>query len=448
MLKESTELYMTLVQNRQRLSSGNKNMNNLRFSWILFAALAIASCAPKGGTLRSPDYKGNVGSNSSNTSAEEIANKEESVDKAGNPISEKSSAHKKFVGRNISLVLPFQLNVNAIALGESDVKRAALALDFYQGFQMGLNELAKKGANFYLNVLDSKDNDFQNATLAQSDKVKESSLIVGPIYPKEIRSFGSNLTNKEVLQINPLAASMPTEFNLPNLVSLTPPIRAHMSAIALEVAKQYGPGDVILLYNTADTDGKQFLSGMLSAIKQSKPTVEIYAVSSVTQLNEKLSSTGNNIIVTGTTDKFQIKTLLSNLENKATESYYTFKLFGHPLWARYDFDVYTNFSNYIPTITSESHLKPWHNKVKEFKTKYFEQYGVNPSDNSYKGYDAATYFGGLINKYNTGNIQEHLLVENFTGIFSSYKFKYNAAWGYGNEAVTFQVYDGKSFSQR
>lgn len=437
---------MTSVQNHQQLLSGNKKLKNFSFLLIIACILFASSCAPKRGVLRSPDYKGNVGSKDPNAT-DATGNKD--PDKESAAESGKASANKKYIDRKISLVLPFQLHEISIgSLMDADVKRSSLALDFYQGFQLGLDELAGKGSNFYLNVLDSKDDDFQNATLAQSEDIKEASLIVGPVYPKEIKTFGTNLVNKEVLQINPLAASMPAEFNLPNLVSLTPPIRSHINAIASEVARQYMPGDIIILYNTSDADGKQFLNGMLSAIKQYKPAVEIYAVSSTTQMNEKLSATGSNLIVTGTTDKFQIKTLLGNLDLKVKEGYYSFKLFGHPLWSRYDFEVYPNFSDYAPTITSENHLKNWSAKAKTFKESYYTRFGVNPSDNSYKGYDAAIYFGGLIDKYGGRNLQDHLTTESFNGLYSSYKFKHNDAWGFSNDAVSIQVYTGNAFGLR
>ncbi|WP_140938187.1 hypothetical protein [Sphingobacterium lumbrici] len=418
-------------------------MKNFSFLFAFACILFVSSCAPKRGVLRSPDYQGNIGGKDvkiPNVAEDKVA-EDENADESG-----KRSA--KYVGRIISLVLPFQLHqISGESLIDTDIKRSALALDFYQGFQLGLEELAGKGSNFYLNVLDSKDDDFQNATLAQSEDVREASLIVGPVYPKEIKTFGANLVNKEVLQINPLAATMPTEFNLPNLVSLTPPIRSHINAIALEVARQYRSGDVIIIYNTSDADGKQFLNGMLTAIKQSKSVVEIYSVSSIAEMNEKLSATGTNLIVTGSTDKFQIKTLLGNLDLKVKEDYYSFKLFGHPLWSRYDFDVYPGFSNYTPTITSESHLKSWSAKAKAFRETYYTQFGVNPSDNSYKGYDAAIYFGGLIDKYGK-NLQDHLITEPFSGLYSAYKFKHNDTWGFSNDAVSIQVYTGNSFDLR
>ena len=437
---------MTSVQNHQQQSSGNKILRRAYFISTLALVLGVTSCLPKTGVLRSPDYKGALGTQT----AEEVAKAEELARKEAADREKEldnMSKAKALKDKSISLLLPFQLHqLNAQALQSQDVQRSAMALDFYQGFQLGLEELAvKSNKSFNLNVLDSRDNPAHVADLSVSNSVLTSSLIVGPVYPQEIKAFGARFEDKNVLQINPLAASMPTEFNLPNLVSITPPIKAHANAIAKEVAKQYLTGDIIIVYNTADADSRQFLNGMMSAIKEHKPSATIVTVSTLAQLNEQLRTTGTNLIVTGTTDKTHLSNLVSSLSKKYTETYNAIKLFGHPLWDRYDFSNYKTFSELNPIISTESNLKSWTTAVKTFKSNYSSKYGVDPSDQSYKGYDAAIYFGGLLHKYGPEKIKEGLLAEKFTGIYNTYQFRYNEAWGYANEYVSFKEYRNGGF---
>ncbi len=407
-------------------------MRNIFVLYIAVLFMGISACTPKVGVLRSPDYKGDVGAGTE-------------VDKgaasAKDPNAKDANSSKHLVGSNIALVLPFQLDQIATpSILEKDVKRSALALDFYQGFQLGLEELSKKGKNYFLHVLDSRDNDIQNATLAKSEAVDGAAVIVGPVYPKEIKSFGSNLADRNTLQVNPLAASMPSEFNLPNLVSLTPSIKAHANTIAREVARAYSAGDVIILYNTSDNDGRQFLSGMLGAIKQAKSNANVLSVSTVAQLNENLSTTGVTHVVTGTTDKLLIKILIGNLHNKTEEENYNFRLYGHPLWDRYDWSIYPKFADLKPKISSESILKDGVSPVSKFKEVYQQEYGVQPSDHSFKGYDCAMYFGTLLAKYDKDQLKDKLVEEGYEGLFSRYKFTHNDTWGYVNEAVAIRTY--------
>src|SRR5690606_6409852 len=166
--------------------------------------------------------------------------------------------------KSVALLLPFQLHkMNKNNPNSQDVERATLALDFYQGFELGLQNWVNKGANLTLEVLDSQDSDVKSNALGKEAKIVDFDMIVGPVYPKEIKSFQSGLKSnagfsKKTLHISPLAATMPSEFNFPNLISLTPPILIHIRSLAKRIVEDFQPGDAILFYHTEDASNKQF----------------------------------------------------------------------------------------------------------------------------------------------------------------------------------------------
>lgn len=427
-------MFTTSVQSHLLQLSGNKTLiSSKKILIALTVTLGVTSCTPKVGVLKSPDYN--------STSAQGNSSKE-----GTNQGSLEHSKKNKFDQKNIALLLPFQLHqINPTSLDAQDVKRSALSLDFYQGFELGLEELSKHGAGFNLDVIDSRDNVRFVTELATSSKLEDASLVVGPVFPQEIKSFGTSFKDKEVLQVNPLSAAMPSEYNLSNLVSLTPPIKAHSEAIAGRVAKLFLPGDIIIVYHTGDSDSRQFLTGMSAAIKQFKSSAQVISVNTLSELNSALNGAGKNYVIAGTTDKNSLKGLVDNLLKQYQENYYKINLFGHPLWDRYDFSMYPGVLALNTTITTESNLKPWTSEVKQFKENYYESFGVNPSDASYKGYDTAIYFGKLLEKFGAANLKDKLTKEHYSGIYNSYKFKHNPVWGYMNEAVFFKVYQGNSF---
>src|SRR5690606_22589064 len=158
-----------------------------------------------------------------------------------NQASEKENsakAKKIAVERTIALLLPFQLdNISGTGVEEKDVKRSALALDFYQGFELGLRALNNK--TFNLKVIDSKDNTYYNSTLASSEEIANSGIIIGPVYPIDIKAFGNNLADKNKLIISLLAASPASEFGLNNLFTVTPSKNSHSKGIATRVASDH-----------------------------------------------------------------------------------------------------------------------------------------------------------------------------------------------------------------
>ena len=69
---------------------------------------------------------------------------------------------------------------------------------------------------------------------------------------------------------------------------------------------------------------------------------------------------------------------------------------------------------------------------------------VDPSEYSYKGYDAGLYFVNLLNKYGE-EYADKVAEEDYQGIFSNYQFRFNPEWGYVNEGLKLKTYRNGSF---
>src|SRR5690606_12410527 len=83
-------------------------------------------------------------------------------------VEEEVEEIEEFVPK-IALLLPFQLNRSTgTNPTDADLKRAELALDFFQGFEMGLKRIAGLGLSIDLEVLDTRDSEVEARALAQS----------------------------------------------------------------------------------------------------------------------------------------------------------------------------------------------------------------------------------------------------------------------------------------
>src|SRR5690606_35103842 len=202
--------------------------------------------------------------------------------------------------------------------------------DFYQGFKLGLDALAQNGTNFKLNVVDTRDDAAENARVAKLQEVQDAALVVGPVFPKEIQVFGFNASLKNTLQISPLAASMPSEFNLPNLVTVTAPISAHVEALATHIAAQYRSGDVVIFYQTQDAESERFLSPLKAEINRLNQEISVVEVSDEASLESSVHISGKNLVVLATTNKYQISPILAQLRRLQDELSYQIQLFAHP----------------------------------------------------------------------------------------------------------------------
>lgn len=427
---------MISVQNRPLQLSGNK-------IWVAaLVALCLASCTTKKSTvLRSPSS----GQGEQQTAVTKPAvDKDKIVAKVGDIQDVNGHAVKN---NRIALLLPFELSGIAGTITKEDVERSSLALDFYQGFQLGLDKIAKEGALFDLQVIDSRDNVAYNATLGTSANVKDAVLVVGPVYPREIKSFGQTFANKNVLQVSPLAATMASEFSLPNLVSITPSIRTHSETLAKYVADQYYTGDQILVYDAGDDESKQFLVNFVSEISKANAQAKVKTVMSVNELNNSLVLTGTNHVISGTANKNLVKGLLDAMDERFLNPGNQFKLYGHPNMAKLSFENFENMDFYGLTITSSNLVNEGDSDTRKFIGNYKSAYKVDPSEFSYKGYDAALYFGRLIHKYGVYYVSR-MTQDKFSGLNSDYKFEFYPKWGYANRALGIMVYHNKKFERK
>jgi len=346
---------------------------------------------------------------------------------------------------NIALLLPFELNkANPHAPSAEDIKRSALALDFYQGFKLGLDALAEKGTNFRLNVLDTRDDPAENMRIAKLSEVQDAALVVGPVYPKEIQVFGFNASLEDALQISPLAASMPSEFNLPNLVTVTAPITAHVQALATRIAQQYRPGDAVIFYQTQDAASRQFLAPLKTEIGRLKKDITVIEVADEQSLESNVHLSGKNLVVLATTNKYQISPILAQLRTLQNELSYQIQLFAHPNWTKLDFDESDGLASFRTCVTSSYYVDRERVDVRKFDEQYRHEFGVVATEFAYKGYDAAFYFGGLLAKYGA-DYKKHITEAEYKGLHNVFRFEYNANWGYVNNAVSILQYRNGDF---
>lgn len=413
---------MILVQNHRLPLNGS----NLIFV-ILFAGLMWGACAPK--ILRPSGSKD--AKQPSKEKEEESRDVEEEV------------AEKEIVSFNsIALLLPFQLDKVIDSMpNRKDVERSSLALDFYQGFKLGLDRLTSEGDNFKLNVLDTRDNAGEVQRLAVGQDIEDAQLVVGPVFPAEINAFSkaANLNGK--LQISPLAASDPSQYNISNLVTVTPPIEIHAQATAKYIAEEYQVGEQIIIVDNDEGDSKKFLLPLKTTLN--KLNISFKEVKEIEELEMSLGVSTANIVINASTNQFFVAPLIAELYIQKTENAYDISLVGHPNWNRLDLDP-----NYLSTlntcISSSYYVNDNDSEARRFRQQYTDLFRVAPTDFAYKGYDAGLFFGRLLAEHAEDYV-DRLVKEKHDGLSMGFDFSYIPNAGYINHHVRLLRFDGKRY---
>jgi ABC-type branched-subunit amino acid transport system substrate-binding protein len=405
---------MILVPNRLRLLSGN-NFVIILSMLILLSACSKKITAPKPVDIPSPAER---------DKQKEIV-----------PVKEKTD-------HSIALLLPFELNsINLKTAGRRDVAKADLAIDFYQGIKLALDSLTANGHNFNLQVFDTQNQETRVVNLAMASSVRSNDLIIGPVFPDAIKTFADFSELGGALQLSPLAAAMPAEFNNPGLVTINNTIDQHGRKIAEFISLNYKPELVnVVLINTQKTDDAKFSSFFKSSLAQlSGGKFRITERSTAIAIESFLNPAKNNLVIIASSDRLFLLPAIDKLYKLVNQGY-RIDLFGHPNWIKGKYLSQEKMQALKSKISTSYYVNYKAQNVKNFIARYRDEYGLEPSEYSFKGFDIGFYFGGLLEKYGK-DYADHLGDSVYKGLHNNFKFSRDPKFGFINNELMILRYN-------
>jgi hypothetical protein len=407
---------MTLVRNHRPPLSGNKWL-------IVFVALIVGACSPKLRPVPQPSVK---------TTTEKPAPEEKQPATA---VSAKTSV--------ISLILPLGLDHAAFkqTYSAADLKKANMSIEYYQGFKLALDSLTSIGANYKLQIFDSKDDAAQAHSLAFNPQIRNGDLIVGPIFPEDVKIFTSVLTAARKPIVSPLSPASPATFNNQNLVTMTPPLEYHAKGAATYITNRIKPKKVFIL-NSGFSDEKLYTTPFKRTIDSlSKRKIQVVSTTIVrgnlTPVIPQLSATDQNIFIVPSTKQAFLLVILHSLDTLSKK--YPVTVFGHPNWEKFTFLNAAQLQRLKTHITSTDNVNYKSGQTNMFLRSYRRAYHTEPTDFAIKGFDQGMYFGELLAKDDKGFKNPEQV--DYTGIHNGFHFIKKPGQGWINTHVDILRYE-------
>jgi hypothetical protein len=414
---------MISVQNRLLPLSGNK--------WLLFLGITLVTgaCSPKLQPVTAPVK----------------TQTEKPVTKAEQPITGRSLPPKP---ATISLLLPFvldDLNPGG-SYTDADLKQANLSLDYYQGFKLALDSLTGLGYNYKLQVFDSQGTVTQAHSLAFNPQIRSSDLVIGPIFPEDLKTFIGVFTAHKPI-VSPLSPANPSTFKNPDLVTVIPPLEYHARAAARYIHDRIKPQKVFILRSGYSEDNEYitpFKNTIDSLSKRSIQIVQLTVVrGKLDALLPQLSLKEPNVFVVPSTNQAFLMVTLRSLDSLAKK--YPVTLFGHPSWDKFTFlhaDVLQRLKTHI---TSADRVNYKSAATLIFLRNYRGAYHTEASDFAIKGFDEGLYFGRLLGAGH-GELK-NLDQTDFSGLHNDFHFIKKPGSGYINTHVNILTYSNFELKQ-
>ncbi|GAB3931566.1 hypothetical protein GCM10028827_28680 [Mucilaginibacter myungsuensis] len=314
-------------------------------------------------------------------------------------------------------------------------------MEYYQGFKLALDSLSADGRNFKLQVYDTQDAIARAHNLALETKIRTSSLIIGPVYPDQIKSFSLASPNLNKMVVSPLSPASVLNYKNPHLITVMPPLEYHTWKAAEHINAKLKPKQVFVLKSGYSDDNKYsipFKKAIDSLSKKKIKATELTVVrGNLTSLLLQFSKTEQNVFVIPSTDRAFLDVTLAAL-GKLQKQGYPITVFGHPSWEDASFLKLDLLQRLNVFITSSDRVNYKSSFVSKFIKEYRKHYQAEPGEFAIKGFDEGMYFGDIASRNPTGvgeiNLPDH------TALHNTFHFVNVAGMGYINTRVKLYKY--------
>lgn len=343
--------------------------------------------------------------------------------------------------RTVALLLP--LNTGG--------KPNANYMDFYSGALMAIEQIKLAGGNIKLNVLDYSDD---ISSVAESEKIREADLIIGPIRYEALKEIVPVANSLRIPIVSPLDAAADSLLGeCPYLFQAALSTRRQVEALAdmvIEESSKAPNPNIIIVYSTSSADA--YKSEMLKNVLEEKgaSVTSCGGSSSLSAVRRDM----DNIIIVQTYTEGLTAEILRQIDIKMIPPEKV-TLFGTPKWKGFESLDMSLYFKYNTRICMPYNVDLNREDVRQFIRAYRSLYGCEPRANSFNGYDVVYFFcknllSGLRecaedpeNSIAADYMEKNLLQLDL--LQQKFRFIRNPEGGYANTAAT-KIYFNPDYS--
>ena len=322
-----------------------------------------------------------------------------------------SVSHSEFYDNKlvISLLLPFQVDESDSLMANGIdpsycylSNRTRNSLYIYNGISLALDELKKKGYQIDLNVYDTKYDTNEVKNIIQDSTFKNSHLIIGPIYSKNIKLIRGFSRTLNIPMITPFDIPNQALFRYPNMYKFFPSKVTQSAEIGNYLKAKKDDYNIILVSNKEDKKSaayaKIIAERFLDTIAVNDSVFEIDSLTVVEltrgkptyKAQKEIDRKKENLFVVAANDipfltyVFNDVLELSNSE-KFHKSSFTILSF-QKIFDMSTIDI--KYKNQFNIKFSSSGMIDYNDEFTlDFINNYQEKFSMIPQENSFLGYD-------------------------------------------------------------
>lgn len=290
---------------------------------------------------------------------------------------------------SIALMLPFMTaDADTVGLTDKEKKLRDVAVNLYRGALMAADSLKANGFNADIYVYDVGDSKYTAQAILQKPEMKGVDLIIGPAFRDPLNEVSTWAAKNGAHVVCPVPQSNKVLLASPNMSKAYPSEATQWEAVAIHIAAKY-PSAKVIVVNTTDVDDLKNLNVFQESFYRAHgdSAVEFKAASHTLNGIASLLSSGQNVVVIPSTDKFLLTTMFGQLKGN------NIVLFGPDSWENIDV---INGEDRLRThlhFAKASYVDLYAPGPRAWHEAYKKKYKSEPLDYAYLGYDLMLYYG-------------------------------------------------------
>lgn len=332
-----------------------------------------------------------------------------SIQGVKNTVQSVVNANHKAVYK-IALLLPFYLDENQeMPVNPLEKKkiypRSTFAVEFYQGVLVALDSISTEKVKFELLVFDTKGQDsLATFNILSNSTLKTVDLIIGPLYASNFEKTAKFAGQHNIPIVSPVKLNNKALLGNENVFKIVSSRTSSINQIVRLVTDSFSRDHLLAIqYQNnqesalVDTYIKEYNAAILRKNDTSRYSpVKKVVVSKSDDILLHLKSNSNNVVFLPTTNSTFITNLFTALITRLNSKEYSdciVTLIGLEEWMQFENIDIEYFQRLNVHLAVNQFVDYEDESTKMVVKKYYEKTETYPTNNSFLGFDIASYFG-------------------------------------------------------
>ena len=295
---------------------------------------------------------------------------------------------------NVGVFLPYCQN-------QSDsirtVQHSTNFLEFYSGILLADEKLTASGMKIKLHVYDTCLDSMILNEIVKRAEFYSLDLVIGPVYPSEQTSIAPLCFKNHIPMVSPLSSDSRFVSSTPGYYQINPGKKLRLTTTADYISTNFSDQNIIMIRHADGSGDDKFLfDRLISKLGSAKVHQSIIATEDGAALEARLKDDVDNIFVLAEVNEADVSVAMTRLNTLSKT--HRIKVIGLQEYIKMQSIDIEYFHNTNLHYLAASFIDFENTSVIRFIGKYRSEYGAEPSQYSFQGYDIALHFIGSLGK--------------------------------------------------